>query len=271
MQCEEISSHLADHLSGSLGEAARRELAAHIADCPACREELHQASHVWQALGAIPAERPDFRTMRARLDRALAAHTQVNPSRARPTLRRIGWRPLQVPAHALLQASAALLLVALGIVLGRELLPAPAASPDLRELSQEVRDLRQMVALSLLQEPSASERLRGVSWSNQLERPGDKVVSALIETLMQDPDVNVRLASIDALKRFTAREVVRSAAIHALDTQRSPLVQMALIDFCVETQEHTALGALRRLSQDASTNEAVRARATWAIDHLEMT
>jgi hypothetical protein len=269
MQCEEISAHLVDYLSGSLDEAPRHELAAHIEACAACREELQHASEMWQALGDIPAEPVDSESMRARLDSGLAAHARIYQSRTVPALRR---RPLlQFPAHLLLQGCAALLLVLIGVTLGREFLPPPSPAPDLRELSQEVRDLRQMVALSLLQEPSASERLRGVSWSNQLDRPSDEVVSALIETLMRDSDVNVRLASIDALKRFTTRDSVRRAAIHALDTQRSPLVQMALIDFCVETQERTALEALRRLSQDTSSNDAVRARATWAIDHLEMT
>jgi HEAT repeat protein len=120
-----------------------------------------------------------------------------------------------------------------------------------------------------MQQQSASERLKGVSWSNQLDQPGTEVVSALIDTLMHDANVNVRLASIDALRRFAERETVRSAAVRALDTQTSPLVQMALIDFVVETQDREALESLRRLSRDDKANEAVRVRASWGIDHLE--
>jgi hypothetical protein len=86
---------------------------------------------------------------------------------------------------------------------------------------------------------------------------------------MHDANVNVRLASIDALKRFAERETVRSATVRALDTQTSPLVQMALIDFVVETQDREALESLRRLSRDDKANEAVRMRASWGIDHLE--
>src|SRR6185437_11241839 len=107
-----------------------------------------------------------------------------------------------------------------------------------------------------------------VSWSNQLDRPGDEVVTALIDTLMHDTNVNVRLASIDALKRFADRDAVRNAAVHALSTQKSPLVQMALIDFVVETNEHSALDALRKLASDNTVNADVRTRAAWGVGHL---
>jgi hypothetical protein len=167
-----------------------------------------------------------------------------------------------------LQAAAAVLVLVVGIQIGRGLDAQPSASPDMRALREEVRDLRQMVTLSLMQQQSASERLKGVSYSNQLDRPGNEVVSALIDTLMHDSNVNVRLASIDALKRFAERDSVRTAAIRALDAQTSPLVQMALIDFVVETQERGALDALRKLAGDAGANQAVRARARWGIDHL---
>jgi len=164
----------------------------------------------------------------------------------------------------------AAILVVAGMQIGREMTPAPVTSPtDVTALRAEVRDLKQMMTISLMQQESVTERLKGVTSSSQLDRPGNEVVAALIETLMHDANVNVRLASIDALRRFAERDIVRTAAVRALDTPQSPLVQMALIDFVVETQDRAALEALRRLSRDDMTNEAVRARASWGIDHLE--
>jgi HEAT repeat protein len=169
--------------------------------------------------------------------------------------------------HPLAAACAATLVLAVGVVLGRATDRAPAAPPEVAALHQELRDLKQMVTLSLMQQQSASERLRGVSFSNQVDGSGDEIVSALLDTLKHDTNVNVRLASVDALKRFAERDVVRRAAVDALDTQRSPLVQMALIDFVVETQDRGAVGALRKLST-AAPNETVRSRAAWGIKHL---
>jgi len=270
MQCEDTPARIAAHLAGSLGEAESRELESHIASCPACGYELEHASQLWQMLGEIPADAPDSRTMRARLDAEIAAALRTEPRASRG--RRAGaWLRYPPLMHPLLQGCAALLILLVGIEIGRGIRPAESPSPGLGELTHEVHDLRQMVTLSLLQEPSASERLKGVTWSSQLDRPGDEVVSALIDTLMHDPNVNVRLASIDALKRFARRDLVRRTALDALETQPSPLVQMALIDFVVETRERAAVGTLQRLSRDSTVNKAVRMRAIWAIDRLEIT
>ena len=125
-----------------------------------------------------------------------------------------------------------------------------------------------MVSLSLMQQQSASERLKGVSRTGQLERPSGELVAALLDTLMHDPNVNVRLATIDALKRSATRDAVRRGVIDALPRQISPLVQIALIDFMVEKSGRDAVETLRRLSNDAMADEAVRARALQGLQQI---
>jgi hypothetical protein len=265
MRCEDISDKLPDYLAGRSEPAERSAIESHLEGCPACRSETEGLASTWGLLGAIPAPSADSDAMRARLDAAIERE-RFAASRT----------PAQVPVsafgrflanHPLVTACAATLVLAVGVVLGRATDRAPAAPPDVAALHQELRDLKQMVTLSLMQQQSASERLRGVSFSNEVDGSGDEIVTALLDTLQHDTNVNVRLASIDALKRFAERDVVRHATLDALDTQRSPLVQMALIDFVVETEDRDALGALRKLSQ-AAPNQAVRSRAAWGINQL---
>jgi HEAT repeats len=229
-----------------------------------------RSEDIWERLGELKDEPPDSQALRARFDALLAEaqREQAAASAATTRARTSGWWQRRGGLQPLLQAAAAVLLLVAGIQLGRSVAPARAPSSDMRALREEVRDLRQMVTLSLMQQQSASERLKGVSFSSQLDRPGNEVIATLIDTLMHDSNVNVRLASIDALKRFAERDNVRAAAIRALDMQKSPLVQMGLIDFVVETQERGAVDALRRLSRDDMANEAVRTRAKWGIDRL---
>jgi len=135
-------------------------------------------------------------------------------------------------------------------------------------MRSEMHDLREMVSLSLMQQQSASERIKGVTWTGTLDRPSGEVVSALLDALMHDPNVNVRLATIDALERFASRDDVRRGTIQAVESQPSPLVQIALIDFMVKTNERESATTLRRLAMDPQANDAVRARAAWGLQQL---
>jgi hypothetical protein len=124
-----------------------------------------------------------------------------------------------------------------------------------------------MVTLSLLQQHSASDRLKGVTFTEQLEQPGTDIAAALLDTLRYDANVNVRLATIDALKRFAGDDAVRRGTVETLPEQ-TPIVQIALIDFLVETGRRDAAAMLRRLSTDSMVDAAVRARAEQGLLRL---
>src|SRR5919112_916623 len=101
------------------------------------------------------------------------------------------WNRTSAPASP----AAAVLLLAGGFAAGRNW---PNAAHEqtrnqVSELRGELRGMREMVAMTLLQQDSAIGRLQGVSWSHQLERPSDQVLATLLETLQYDPNVNVRL------------------------------------------------------------------------------
>ncbi len=166
--------------------------------------------------------------------------------------------------------AASLLLV--GVVIGRSTAsaPAPSAPPPagIAEVRSELRDMRQMLTLSLLQQQSATERLRGVSWTSQIDQPGNEVVSALLDTLLHDPNVNVRLAAVDALRRVSDRPDVRLGTKQAVTDPSSPLLQVAVIDFMVETRDPQAASLFRTLAQDTGVDALVRGRAQWGLDRL---
>jgi hypothetical protein len=167
-----------------------------------------------------------------------------------------------------------MLCIAIGFAAGR-VWPGGGSRGELselrHELRHELRDMRQMVMLTLLQQQSASDRLRGVTWSYGLDRPSGEVVHALLERLAYDPNVNVRLAAIDALKPFVGDTRVRNGLVEALtaDPQPSPLVQVALIDALVTLREPRSLESMRRLATDAGVNDTVRRRAVWGIEKLQ--
>jgi hypothetical protein len=216
---------------------------------------------LWEKLDSIPEERANSPDMKIRFNAMVDAYQEkIDGSRR-------AWWPLQPAVQFFV---AALLLIG-GVIIGRSLAPSPPQqqSADVNQLRREVGDLREIVALSLMQQESATERLRGVSWSNQIDQPDGKVLSALLDTLMHDPNVNVRLASIDALRRFGERQVVRNGALQALSQQESPLVQVALIDFMVELREKESIRTLQKLADDDRIDETVRKRAALGIQDFQ--
>jgi hypothetical protein len=166
--------------------------------------------------------------------------------------------------------SAVVFALVAGTWIGRQF---PAADPidatDFVAMRNELRDVREMLTLSLLQQTVASERIKGVSSAARMEDPPADVVVALIDTLMHDPSVNVRLACVRALERFSMQPAVRAGVTQAIAREDSPLVSMALIDFIVEAMDDMAVETLRRLSQDVERDKAVRDSAARAADRLE--
>ena len=70
----------------------------------------------------------------------------------------------------------------------------PRRNKEIAKLHEEIASTREMVALSLLQQQSATERLRGVDYTGRMQTMEPEVVSALTEAVAHDPSVNVRLA-----------------------------------------------------------------------------
>ncbi len=270
MQCEEIRKRLSEHFFEGSAGSIREEIEEHLKSCESCRAEADGLRDLWSKLGSIPPEKPGL-SMQIRFDHMLEEYRQSldqslsGMQRPKPRSRLLSWWPSQ-PLAQLGMTCVGLLI---GIVVGlmyRHATPQP--SPDITQIRTEIRDLRQMLAISLLQQQSASERLKGVSWSYQLDRPDHEIISALLDTLMHDPNPNVRLAAVDALKKSGDKQIVRRGIVEAMARQDSPLVQIALIEAAVELKEKESVSSLRKLSEDKNLNEAVRKRAQWGLQQL---
>lgn len=222
----------------------------HLNTCEVCRCEHEKLTRDLSALDAYAVPERDesygsavWRRVRTRMAADAAPH------RALFRWWRIAWA----------QAGWVVALLLAGFLLGRHW---PA------DEQQELRAMRELLTLSLLQQQSASERLAGVSWSRRFEQPDDKIVDALVQTLNYDSDVNVRLAAVDALARFSGQGTVRDRLLGSLDRQSSPLVQISLIDLLIEIGDKRSAEVLRRLAADEKANQYVRERAEAGLRQL---
>lgn len=259
-RCQAMEELLTARLGGELEPAADALLSAHLATCAACAAEAEELAALWNALPVEPDAAASAR-MRARLDQAIAEErarleTPI-PFPAKTTRVAAPSAPSGAGSSRRGLALAAMLLIGLGLgyfAFGRR-------GDDVAALRREVGDLHEMVALSLLQRGSASERLQGVAYGRTYANPGaqdERVVAALFARLLDDPDVNVRLAALEALRPIAAQGERRSDLVSAVAHQSSPLVALSLIDLLLESNEPAARRDLEQLLANEQLDPVVR-------------
>ncbi len=129
------------------------------------------------------------------------------------------------------------------------------------------KQTNEMMAM-LNNDQSASQRIKGVNVALSFEKADDKIVEALVTTMNQDPNSNVRLAALDALSKFVHEKKVREELVKALAQQKDPIVQIKLIQLLVQMKEKGVVKDLQKMVDDEGTMHAVKDEAYSAIMKL---
>ncbi len=270
MRCQEIKEKFPDFLIGDIDKKTKDKIQSHLTTCSDCREELESLSFIWAKLGVLPEERPSH-DLRTRFYSILEAQKREiekeKPKHQRQKLLQ-GWLVRFLPRRPAFQFPLMLIILLAGLAVGYILNSYTQEAKELAHLRQEVQNMHQMLAVSLLDQQSPSERLRGVSMSYRMKHPEKQTLDKLLSTLNNDPNVNVRLAAVDALYLFRDYPMVREGLAQSLSKQSSPLVQMALVDLMVEIRERRAAEALRQLTEDENLNPDVKHRAEQGLQQL---
>jgi hypothetical protein len=156
-------------------------------------------------------------------------------------------------------------------VLAGYLLRSPDAAPagnQIEALSQQVSDLQEMMMLSLLEKESATDRLKAVNLTQEMGEASIKVTNALIRTLNEDDNVNVRLAALDALKPFVNDSKVREALVRSIARQESPLVQVSMAELMVALQEKSAVKEFEKIVGSDKTPADVKKKIKQTMEVL---
>lgn len=272
MNCQDANEKLPDLLNDELTPTDRTALDAHLAQCPACQQELAALRQVWQGLGAVPTPEPgpQVRTrFYAMLDEFVEAEKNGPKRRWAGFWEKLAW---PVTPAWVGRLAYSLILLGLGAAAGYWLQqrnsPGVAQQRQIDALSAQVEDMRQTVMLSLLENPSATERLRAVGFTKEINDVDGQVIDALLTTLNNDPNVNVRLVTLEALADLARDARVREGLVQSLTRQESPLVQVALADVMVRLQEKRSLKPLRQMLRQPGINDLVKSKLEQTIKEL---
>jgi anti-sigma factor RsiW len=256
MTCEETTPLLMDRLQGHIAPEDERRLAAHLADCATCREEVAAMTETWTDLGTLHDEEVPHERLRARFHAALAAHEARESSNWLQRLLDRWW-----PQQPALQAAFAAALALAGVLVGQQL--PSSTDVEVAALRDEVRT----VGLALLDHQSASERLLGVEWSRRTAQTPE-IVNALLERVQYDSNLSVRLAAVEALRAELDRPGVIDALALELGRQESPLLQVALTDALLAADADVATAAVRSTLERDELDPAVREYLQMALAEI---
>lgn len=288
MSCDDTLGKRTDWLNNNLEKNEQMAINRHLAGCVHCQEEFAADRQIWNNLARIrvpePSEamRTGFYTMLDDFKQSEKAAPRFSlpgiMQRIRDTVKSQWhpsvWLPQQwtVPAWTV-QLAFSLLLVGLGWVIGSRpgrgnRTDATAYQQQIETLASQVQDMKSTMMLTLLENPSATERLRAVSFTSEIEQADDRVLEALFTTLNNDPNVNVRLVTLEALTQYAGKASVRERLVKSLAQQDSPMVQVALADVMVKLQEKRSVKALRTLLQKEDLNDLVKVKLEQSIKDL---
>jgi hypothetical protein len=262
MNCKENRSRFADYLLRQMNSQSAKAMEAHLESCPDCRAELEKFQSAWKGLGSIPESRPDPR-LRSRFYALLEKEKQSAAHSAKYAEETVWdkadlWLVRWWPRRPAVQFGFSLAVLLIGLWAGGNFSSLTVRKGEMAILRSEVREMRQFMSLSLMNQSSSVERIQGVGLTRQVKNPDIILIDALFETLRSDPNVNVRLAAVDALYLFRDEPSVRSRLMESLGAQDSPMVQVALIDLVTRMREQKALDAIRSLIQKENLDPEVR-------------
>jgi HEAT repeat protein len=138
-------------------------------------------------------------------------------------------------------------------------------SSQIDQLTSQMQDMREMMVVSMLEGASTTDRLRAVNISAQLPLADEKAVRALLFTLNNDESVNVRVQTIEALKRWGEDETVRKGLVNAIGVQNSDVVIIALADAMVELGLDNSKQEFEDLINERELNFSVKEKLVSTI------
>jgi len=243
-----LAEKLIDYLDGILSEEEQLEVEKELNDNPELRDKLEQMRQL-NALMIEDATLQDENDLDWNIQHLLVQETHQPKVVSLFSRFRKEW------------AVAASFLAIVGLLTGI-LISNNNQHKQAMALMQEQMKENQQLMFSLLEGESASGRIKAVNLTTAHPQQADiETFMTLSRVLNNDENLNVRLATIDALKQFSDQEEVRTILIEALESQTEPITKIALIHALVELKEKRVVPQLQNLINHPMLEKPVKDEA----------
>lgn len=267
MKCENDKEQITRWINNEMTEAERNAFELHLTTCAECSQELKAEQHIWNMMGEVPA--PQVSTdIPVRFQAMLEEYKESLEEKKNPIGSLIEKLRQLWTLQPGMQLAYTIVLIIVGLGFGMLINQQGSGKQEMAELALQMKDMKKMVMLSLLENPSASERIRGVSYTSEIKSANKEVIDALLSTLNNDQNVNVRLVTLEALSQYSNDASVREGLVQSIVQQDSPLLQSALADVMLKLQEKRSVQSFRKLLQQKDLDNSIRGKIEQTITKL---
>jgi hypothetical protein len=252
MEKEKLESLLIDYIEGHVNEQQRKQAEELIASSQDIALLYEQLKEVMVTMDQVKEAEPSA-SLKLKFEEAL--QKEIGKTEGK----QVFFQPW------LLRAAAGIGFLVVGIAIGYWINENNQQKAEMAKLKEQVEENKRMMMAMLDNQQSASQRLMGATVAYELKQADDDIVKALVKTMNEDPNSNVRLAALDALGKFYKQTHVRNALVTSLSSQKDPVVQIALIRLLVQMKEKEVVNELEQITRDGHVIKAVKDEAYAGI------
>ena len=236
MNCEEIKIWIPEYIDGTLNEDMQKEVKTHLEECHSCRSAEVELAGLISELSAIPQPKPPIKIREIFLKQV----------------------PRKNISSVLLKIAAMLILALvtywLGLTYGTK-----KYNNKIEELSAEINIQKQNYLLASINEQSSSQKIDAVYQIRNEQDISDELISALVNTMNTDKNVNVRLAAIHSLSEMIDKnKTVQKELIKSISLQENPLLQISLIQVLTEKGIKEASEEIETITSNPNADKQVK-------------
>jgi len=260
MEDIELEIKILDYLQERLSAAERFELEKLLKTSPAFAQQFAEVKQAWEGLDLrkAPKVSADSKTNFQAMLRTFEMQ-QEHQSLISRILAIFRYKPKYNWAYAI-----ALLCIG---ALGASIFFRPVSN---NVIGDNATSEMQNKILMTLNSDKTIERIKAVSYVRDKKNVNDNIINALLTTLDNDPNENVRLVTLDALFKLADNAKVREGLVNSISHQHTELMQVALADAMLKLQEKRSVNPLKTLlkKQDAD-DDLVKKQLEQTVQKLE--
>ncbi|MEM7484337.1 MAG: zf-HC2 domain-containing protein [Bacteroidota bacterium] len=262
MKNDHISDLFPEYLDNTLSDSDKQKVEQHLASSIGSKLELDEMKLLFNAFKNDAVTVPSDR-LSAKFEAALNQEksTTAKVVSIAPKKEKSNW------ASNLLKVAASVALLVTSFQIGR-VMQSQKNNQELVVLQDESLQFKQAAMLSLMENQSASKRIQGVNYIEDFPNPDEAIVKALADRLLYDENDNVRLNAFEALSSFTTSETVKTAFIKALEKEKNPSIQVAIIQALVKIQEKKAIAPMQKLLEQEDTQPFIKKEITEGLPKI---